>query len=147
MSASTAERELGDKQEAQPVELPAVQPCLQRVGLARHLHQQHDIVDDQLADIERDDRQQRAHQAQHERRCREDAARPPHHRHEGPEVLERTDPFLEGSGYRQEQPSRHSCGGSPRNAAAAAVGSGHSRRSYTWQSFVNGARAVVVQGQ
>jgi hypothetical protein len=36
---------------------------------------------------------------------------------------------------------------SPSDPAAAAVGSGHSRRSYTWQSSVNGGCAVVVQDQ
>jgi hypothetical protein len=41
-----------------------VQPLLEGLGFVRRLHQQHDVVDDQLADIERCDRQQRAQQPQ-----------------------------------------------------------------------------------
>ena len=61
------QRELGQQQHAQPVEPAALQPFLERRRPVRHLHQLHDVVDDQLADIERDDRQQRPHQAQQQR--------------------------------------------------------------------------------
>jgi hypothetical protein len=55
-------REFGQEQDAQPVQLAAAQPLLERLGLVRCLHQQHNVIDDQLTDIEGHDRQQRAQQ-------------------------------------------------------------------------------------
>ena len=57
-------RELGGQQQAQLVEMAAVEPLLQRRRLVGQLHQHHHVVDDQLADIERGHRQQGAYQAQ-----------------------------------------------------------------------------------
>ena len=45
-------REFGQEQNAQPVQQAAAQPLLECLGLVRRLHQQHNVIDDQLADIE-----------------------------------------------------------------------------------------------
>ena len=99
-------REFSEKKQAQPIQQPAVPPRPERFGLARRLHQHHHIVDDQLAHEERCHRKQRPDEAQHER-CRGEArARPPHHRHEGPQVFKGANPFPEGSRTRRGGPLR-----------------------------------------
>ncbi len=81
------EREFGQQQHAEPVQHAAVEPQPQRFGPMRRLHQQHNIVDDQLADIQRDDRHDSANQPQHQRRRGQSGAGAPNHHQEGTQVL------------------------------------------------------------
>ena len=52
-------RKFGQEQNAQPVQQTAAQPLLECLGLIRCLHQQHNVIDNQLADVEGYDRKQR----------------------------------------------------------------------------------------
>ena len=92
-----SQRELGQDQHAQPVEQAARQPVLESRRPPRHLHQMHHVVDDQLADIEGDDRQQGPHQPQQQRRSGERRTRPPDHRNERPQRAKRAEALLQGA--------------------------------------------------
>ena len=89
------QREFGQNEKAERGEKTAVQPLLERLGFGRRLRQPHDVVDNQLADIERGDRREGANEPQRDRSRGEARARPPHHRDEGPQIAQRADPLLE----------------------------------------------------
>ena len=97
------EPELQREQPADAVELAAREPLPQRVVDERRAREPHDLVDDELADVERHDRQQRAHDAQHALAHRQRGARPPDELQEGRKVAQRAQalaeaPALEGDG-------------------------------------------------
>jgi hypothetical protein len=90
-----SECELGRQQNTQPLQLAARQPAVECRGPARHLHHAHDVVDDQLADIEGHHRHERAHQSQRERGSHQRRARPPDHGDEGPERAQRAEALFQ----------------------------------------------------
>jgi hypothetical protein len=83
---------LGQQKHAEPVEQAARQPFPQRRRSIRHPHQLHDVVDDQLADIEGNDRQQRPQQPQQQGQHGQIRTRPPHHRNERSERAQCAEP-------------------------------------------------------
>jgi hypothetical protein len=115
------QRKFDDKQQDQPVQQAATEPQPQRFGLVRRLHQQHDIVDDQFADIQGDDRHDRANQPQQQRRRHQFAAGVPNHGQEGAQVLQRPDAFPERSAGRRGRPETRRAGGPPGVPTAIAV--------------------------
>ena len=91
------QRELGEQKPAQPGKLPALPPALEGRRPVGHRHELHHVVDDQLADIEADDRQQRSYQTQQKQADREPRAGAPDHGHERPQGAQGTEALPQGA--------------------------------------------------
>ena len=78
------------EQPSDAVEQSARDPLPQVFGSGRSLGKQHNLIDDQLAYIERRDRQQCAHDPQQRLTERERRAGPPHQRQEWGEIAQRS---------------------------------------------------------
>jgi hypothetical protein len=76
------QRELQREEPGDAVEEAELPPFAQVVRRVRRADEQHHLVDDQLADVERRDRQQRADEAQHDLRGGERRAGAPDQREE-----------------------------------------------------------------
>jgi hypothetical protein len=100
------ERELGQDQHDHAIELAAAEPLRQRRRPIRQLRQPHDVVDDQLADVENGDRQQRPRQAQQQRPEGERWADPPHHDNERPQRAQGDEPRSQRAGAGGSRLSR-----------------------------------------
>ena len=121
MSAKTASANSVKDQHDHAIELAAFEPSRQRRRPVRHLRQPHDIVDDQLADIERGDRQQRPRQPQQQGPEGERRADPPHHDNERPQRAQGDEPRLERVGAGGEQTPRPHRGPSRHSAASEVI--------------------------
>ena len=91
------------EQPADAVEQSARDPLLEVVGGTRCLDQQHHFVDDQLADVERRDRQQRARRPEHGLAEGEGRAGAPDQLQERREVAQRAEPFSPGLDSRRRR--------------------------------------------
>ena len=87
--------ELQRDQPPEAVELAARHPLPKRVVRRRMPGEQHDLVDDELADVERHDGQQRAHDPQRGLTRRQRRARPPDELQERRKVAERPQALAE----------------------------------------------------
>ena len=95
--------EFDREQPPDPVEQAARDPLPQAFDRVRRLDQQHDLIDDQLADVERGDRQQCAHDAQQGLTEREGRAGAPDQPQERREVAQCSQALLPRPPFRRRQ--------------------------------------------
>jgi hypothetical protein len=112
--------ELGQQQPQQMVELASLPGALQRVEAHAGADQAHRLVDDQLAHVQGDDGQQRAHQAQAEAGEGERATRRPDLAQERRQVLQRAEAFFQ-AGVLARAGAGAGCGGVGRSDGHGAI--------------------------